>query len=136
MGHVQKLVAATTMDEARELCETAPRLTQAVLQARRPLRNVQYRREISFIIGNGDLSLFADSFLGVPTVKWALHAPMQAPREHRPGSTIQDQLAGAENDNKRLIARTRPSKPRYVSVRVQLVYMMPLTQTRGADLLH
>ena len=43
---------------------------------------MQYRREISSIIGNGDSSLFADYILGLPTVKWALHALAQVPRDH------------------------------------------------------
>ena len=65
------------------------------------------RRTASHIIGNVDSLLFLDYVLGLPTVGWALHAPSQIQREHRPASTIQDLLANAEACNKRLISRAR-----------------------------
>ena len=65
------------------------------------------RRTASHIIGNMDSLLFLDNVLGLPTVRWALHAPTQIQREHRPASTIQELLANAEACHKRLISRAR-----------------------------
>ena len=101
MCHALHVLAAATMDEAVELCRHAPKPTQAAL------RNVPFKREIYYSIGNVDSSSFADYFLGLPTVRWTLQAPTRVTREHCPVSAVQLLFANAHDHNKRLISHGR-----------------------------
>ena len=94
--------------KALVLCQHVLALTKTVLQASGPVRNVPFVREISYLAGNVDSSLWPDNVLGLPTVGWALHAPTQSQLDHLASSTIQHLLANVEIKNKRVISRTRP----------------------------
>ena len=102
-------LAEATHAEADWPAEMAPLTTRPVLAAGGPVKNLAFMREIMTVAGAIDANLLVDFAHGLPMLGWAAHAPTQMRRDRLPEYSVDDLEANSEQQNRRLIHRTRAS---------------------------